>query len=260
MTDAIPVFSDPIPRIRRVSVDRPWSWLAAGWTDLVQAWRVSLAYGAGLSLFSIAFSVGLLVLGWFYLLLPLAAGFMLVSPILAVGLFEVSRSRGAGTIPSVKSALRAASRNGSQLALMGLALMLLHLAWVRIATLLFALFFPNTAAGPADVLALAVSSASLPFLLVGAVIGAGLAAVAFAISAVSIPMLLDRPVSAPIAIWTSVVAVRENWRPMLLWAALIVGFTAVGFATFYVGLAVVWPLVAHASWHAYRDVVALESA
>src|SRR5207237_1049846 len=142
-----------------------------------------------------------------YLVLPLAAGFMLVAPILAVGLFEVSRSRARGQTVSLGRALVAFRRNGVQLALMGLALMLLHLAWVRIASLLFVLFFPSIESGPAELIDVMLATASLPFLTVGAILGAALAVVAFAMSAVSIPMLLDRPVAAPIAIATSVVAV-----------------------------------------------------
>ncbi|MBI1774023.1 MAG: DUF2189 domain-containing protein [Proteobacteria bacterium] len=255
MSEAIPVFATPGPYIRRVSVDRPWAWLASGWQDLIAAWRASLAYGLALVGFSVVLTLGLAVGGWFYLVLPLAAGFMLVAPILAVGLYEISRRHGLGEAVDLPVALRAYKRNGVQLALMGLALMLLHLAWVRIASLLFVLFFPQIESGPAQLLDLLISGASLPFLVVGTVIGAALAVIAFSVSAISIPMLLDQPISAPVAIATSVVAVRENWRPMALWAALIVVFTGVGMATFYVGLAIAWPLVAHASWHAYRDLV-----
>jgi uncharacterized membrane protein len=139
---------------------------------------------------------------------------------------------------------------------MGLILMLFHLAWVRIATLLYALFFGQ--ANPAlDSLVntLLFSPMSLPFLAIGTLTGAVLAAIVFAIGAVSLPLLLDHDVDVITAVTTSFSAVRHNWRPMALWAALIVIFTAIGMALFYVGLAVALPLVGHASWHAYRDLV-----
>jgi uncharacterized membrane protein len=95
----------------------------------------------------------------------------------------------------------------------------------------------------------------LAFLVVGSAIGFGLAVLAFAISAVSLPMLVDRPVSVFAAIATSVAAVRLNARPLALWAALIAAFVAFGVVTFYLGLIVVLPLIGHATWHAYRDLV-----
>jgi hypothetical protein len=90
---------------------------------------------------------------------------------------------------------------------------------------------------------------------VGTVIGAILATIVFAISAISIPMLLDRDVGVATAIAASVAVVRANLRPMALWAALIVVFTALGLATLYIGLAVALPLIGLATWHAYRDMV-----
>jgi uncharacterized membrane protein len=96
----------------------------------------------------------------------------------------------------------------------------------------------------------------LPFLIVGTGAGAVLAATAFAISAVSIPMLVDRPeLTAMEAIATSVRAVLTNPGAMVFWAGLIVVFTAMAMVPFFLGLALVIPLVGHATWHAYRDLV-----
>lgn len=256
MSETVPVFPTPTPHIRRVPIDRAWTWLARGWNDLLLAPRLSLAYGLILVVVSFALTVGLVLAELIYLLLPFAAGFALVAPMLAVGLYEISRRRQEGGTATLSDALMAWRRNAGQIALMGLVLMLLHLAWVRIATLLFALFFQD--AGPAlDRLidALLFSPISLPFLATGAIVGAALAAVAFAISVVSIPMLLDRDASVLVAIATSWAVVRVNPAAMALWAALIVAFTVLGFVSLYLGLAVVLPLLGHASWHAYKDLV-----
>jgi uncharacterized membrane protein len=258
-SDAVPVFTTPSPRIRVVPVDRPWLWLARGWSDLTRAPAVALAYGASLVVVSFLLTLGLALAELYYLILPLAAGFMLLAPLLAVGLYEVSRRLERGAVPpTLLEAALAWRRNPLQIALSGLVLMLIHLAWVRLATLLFALFFEQAQPTLAGVLQVVfLSRLSLPFLATGALIGAALAAAVFAISAVSFPMLLDRDVGVATAIATSLTAVAVNWRPMALWAGLIVVFTSLGLATFYVGLALALPLVAMATWHCYRDVVDL---
>src|SRR5262245_17659772 len=221
----------PIAAVRLVPVDRPWQWLAAGWHDLMRPPQVSLSYGAIIVAASWALAGSLYLLDWIYLLLPMAAGFMFVAPLLAVGLYDTSRRIESGEPASLATAVMAWRRNGEQLALLGLVLMLLHLAWVRIAQLLFALFF-STASPSWDnvVQVLLFSRPSLWFLAVGTAIGFVLAVVVFAIGAVSIPMLHDRPVSAFTAIEASITAVKRNWKPMALWAALIVVFTVVGIA------------------------------
>jgi uncharacterized membrane protein len=96
---------------------------------------------------------------------------------------------------------------------------------------------------------------SISFLLAGSVAGLVLGTVVFSISVISIPMLIDRNVSVITAMATSLTAVRINVPAMALWAALIVGFTAFGLVAFYLGLIVILPLLGHASWHAYKDLV-----
>ncbi|MCC7271681.1 MAG: DUF2189 domain-containing protein [Alphaproteobacteria bacterium] len=244
------------PGIRSVPMDRPWTWLAAGWSDLVAARWVSVGYGAVIVAVSLGLIFGLVAVDHVALVLPLAAGFLLVAPALATGLYDVSRRLAAGEAVSLGGVLGAFRRNGTQLALMGLALIFIHLAWVRIATLLFALFAADpTPSWDRLVPELLLSAAGLPLLLAGTAVGAVLAAITFTVSVVSIPMLLDRQVSVALAVVTSVRVVWANPLAMALWAALIAVFTAAGLATLALGLAVVLPLVGHATWHAYRDLV-----
>jgi uncharacterized membrane protein len=259
MSGATPITaSNPIV-IRAVALDQAWVWLAAGWADLGRAPTTSLAFGLAIIAISYALIAMLFVLGWVHLALPLAAGFSFLAPILAIAFYDISRRLDAGRPVSIAAVAAAWRPNMVQIAWLGLMLLLLHLAWIRVATLLFALFFHDVSVPIDDpltlMLSLLLSGTSLPFLITGTVIGAGLAAIAFAISAVSVPMLLDRDVDAVSAILTSIEAVRQNWKPMALWAVLIAFFTLAGLATFCLGLAVTMPLIGHATWHAYRDLV-----
>jgi uncharacterized membrane protein len=255
----IPVFSEPSPRVRRVAGDRPWIWLAGGWEDMRRAGRVSCGWaflfvGVGAALIG-----GAAALGAYEAILPLAAGFPLVAPILVIGLYEVSRRIETGQGVSFKTPLLAWRRNAGQIGIMGFVLGFVFLAWLRIATLLFAWFFGERAFTVADFVSqVVVSGANALFLVIGSAIGAALALLVFAISAVSLPMLLDRETNLFVAIATSVAAVRGNPRPMLLWAFLIVAFTGAGLLLGLLGLVLTLPLVAHATWHAYRDLVAAD--
>lgn len=253
---AIPVFYGDSPRVRLVPVDRPWTWLAAGWRDVMAAPGVSLAYGALMVALTYLLLILLLQVGVFWLILPMTAGFLFLAPLMAVGLYETSRRLAAGEPVSLGAALAAFQRNALQLSYMGVLLGLFHLGWVRIALLIFAVFFGLGFNPTWDTLVVRLAQPdAIPFWAVGAAVGAVFAALVFAISAVSIPMLLDRDVNVFVAVATSFTAVRRNWPAMTLWAGLIVAFTAFGIIPLFLGLAVTMPLIGHATWHAYKDVV-----
>lgn len=257
MVDAVPVFGGSVPLVRKVAVDRPWQWLAGGWNDLRHAYPTSLAYGAGLVVLSYVLTIALFVADLVYLILPITGGFMMVAPLLAVGLYDVSRRLATGETIRLGDVLIAWRRNALPIGAMGALLLIIHLFWIRLAMLLYALFFANSSPTWSTFLEnLLFSPQSLPFLVIGTALGGVLALAVFAISAISIPMMLDRDVGLVVALATSVTVVRVNWRPMALWAALIVAFTGFGIVPFYFGLAVVLPLIGHATWHAYKDMVA----
>lgn len=245
------------PALRTITTEGPWSWLAAGWRDLLRAKSVSLVYGLIFALISGGITAGLWYADRLQFLPPLAAGFMLLGPLLAVGLYEVSRRLEKGEQPRLRDALGAVLRAPTRLTFLGALLTIVLLFWIRLAFLLFALFMGTQAAAPMETLMsqLLFTTAGLGLLITGTLIGALLAAGVFAISVVSLPLVLDREIDAVTAILLSLGAVRRNWKPLLLWAWLVVTITAVGLATFYVGLIVFFPLLGHASWHAYRALV-----
>jgi uncharacterized membrane protein len=257
-TDINPVPTPMTGRIRHIATDRPWTWLTLGWRDMMANKTISLAYGAVLTLTGWLLTLLLFQVGTPWAILPATAGFFIVAPLLAAGLYEVSRRREAGEAVTLADAVRGFRRNGAQIAMMGVVLLLLHLFWTRIAGLLFALFFGLNFAPSLPQLPLAMmqSEQLIPFLLVGTGFGFVLAAATFAVAAVSIPMLLDRPeITFLEAAIVSIRAVVENWRAMALWAGLIVLFTGLALLPFFLGLVVVMPLIGHATWHAYKDLV-----
>jgi uncharacterized membrane protein len=250
-------FDVVVPVIRRIELDRPWLWLAQGWRDLTRAPLVSVGLGLVFALVSWLLTFGLWWGGYLYLVLPMATGFMIVGPILAIEFYEISRRLAAGERVTLVAAFAVFRRNPRQIAVMGFILLLVLLTWIRIAAMIFMLYWGLEPPSFRDlIVSTFLQVSSLPFLIVGVGVGGLFAFLAFAISAVSIPMLADRPrVDAITAIVTSVRVVRENPGPMLLWAALIAAATGIGLATLYLGLIVVVPLLGYATWHAYRDVV-----
>lgn len=247
----------PLPRVRTITLDHPWRWLAAGWMDITMAPAIGTLYGAVFTLIGFMLLVGLENYGVGYLILPLALGFALVGPLAAIGLYETSRRLQAGRSIGFGPLLSAVGRNPVQIGLVGVFLFLALAAWVRLAIMEFMLFFsgsPPMLDNMIDSILMADQGAW--FLIVGTVTGGLLGLGVFAMTAIAIPMLMDRPeCDAMTAMLTSLEAVRTNWVPMLLWAFLIGLFTVFGLSMFFIGLIVTLPLIGHASWHAYRDLV-----
>ncbi len=244
-------------RIARIDLEAPWRWLGAGFSDLVAMPLISLAYGGIFAALSFGLWLGLSALGWQSLMLALAGGFMLIGPVLAVGLYEASRRRQLGQSPGFRDVALTAFKASDQLSLLGLALLLTYMIWVQIAFLLFMLFFGARPFPPIEdfLPTLLFTWEGITLLVVGTLVGAALACVVFAISVVSAPMLMARPVGVATAIFASIRATTLNIKPMALWAALIAGFMALGIATLCIGLIVIFPLIGYASWHAYREML-----
>jgi uncharacterized membrane protein len=244
-------------KVERVAFDAPWAWLAAGWRDLWVAPRISLAYGAVFAAVSMGLTLALKAGGLEALVLSLGGGFLLIGPIAAIGLYETSRRIEAGQSLTLRDIARAAFRAPGQLGFFGAILAFAYFVWLQLALLLFMLFLGNKPLPPASefIPTLLFTPHGLGLLVSGTVIGGALAFLVFAISAISVPLLMTRRLDAVTAIGASVAAVRLNPKAMMLWAALIAGFMALGIATLSVGLVIAFPLIGHATWHACRDLV-----
>lgn len=248
---------DPLPRVRKIARDAPWEWLAAGWRDMWKSATVSLSYGLAFAIVSAALTVAMTALNLSSLVLALAAGFILIGPIMAVGLYETSRRLEKNEPIPIKEVLLVRTRAPAQLMFLGVMLMIVFLIWVRVATLLFALFYGLQGFPPLSqfVDELFFTFRGLALLTVGSAIGGVLALLVFSISAISVPLLMVRNVDAVSAMLVSIKAVRTNLVPMFLWAWLIALMMGFGIVTLFAGLVITFPLIGHATWHAFRGVI-----
>lgn len=231
---------------RQVPASAPFSWLAAGWRDFRAASGQSLGWGLVVLVLSWTVSLLALWLGNWIVLLSLLSGFVFVGPLLAIALYAISWQLELGRVPSFDLSFDAARRRLGDGMVFALVLMVIFLVWARAGSMVH-VFFPMESEPEMRQLVV--------FLLIGSAVGSIFALIAFAASAFSLPMLMDRQVDTITAVITSINAVLRNKRAMATWLVLIVSLTGIGFATAFVGLVVLFPLLGHATWHAYRDVV-----
>ncbi len=252
--DPLPQWQEP--QVNRVTLAHPWRWLAKGWQDIRAAPGYSLRYGAGIVLLSGSILL-LTVLGHLTFLVPfLTAGFFLIAPLLAVGLYHMSDLLERGEPLGSCQALAAVRRNQGQLGMATGFLFMIMQLWILASVFLFIMLFHAPLPTWENFLPVVVLSGKHTTLVAAVVLVGGFFAVcAFCVSAIAIPMMIDRPVDGFTAGRTSLRAVARNWLPMLLWAVLLVVIVGAGLLTFYVGLFLAVPLVGHATWHAYRDLV-----
>ena len=182
------------------------------------------------------------------------AGELLLPPLLALGLYRISWDVAEGRRPGFGRAITAWRRNPYHILTAGLILMLFVMIWARMNVIAFALFFPYVSMSLASFLHQTLTLDGMVFTMFVTVLGLGFATVAFISNVTALPMMLERKVDIFAAVLASAMAVARNPRTMALWAALIVLVTGVGLLS-VVGLVVTLPLIGHASWHAYRDLV-----
>ncbi len=244
--------------VRRIDTLRPLAWLELGYRDLLAAPGPSLLHGLLIALGGLAI-LTLTLRAW--LLMPGAlSGFVLVGPILATGLYELSRRRALGERPRLAHAIAAWRRGTRPLVVLGALLFCAGTAWVLASALLFRLFVGARIASPLDFLRYAAADQSALAFWLWVLAGGLGAAFVFALTVVSAPLLLDRAVDVKRAALTSVRAVGDNPLPMALWATLIMALSVLSMATLMIGFVITVPIIGHATWHAYRELVDADDA
>jgi len=238
---------------RRVPLLRPLGWLARGAQDLRRCPVPGLLHGLAAALFGAL--VLLVAHDRFWLLSGAFSGFLIVAPVLATGLYQISRALDRKRSPRVADALAVWKPTDGRLMVFGLLLAFAGTGWVLTSASLITGFSPVPIRNPQDFLRhVVLAEASMLFELWLA-LGGVLAAPVFASSVIALPMLLDRQVGILTAVFTSWRVVMDNPAPLALWAALLMGLTLLGMITGLLGLIPIVPWLAHASWHAYRDLV-----
>ena len=248
----MPADTSHLYRKARIVTEQPLqvvrSWLAAGLADFKAHLPVSLAYGFGFMVLGWVVVLGLQVSGLSWMILPATAGAMLLGPLVAVGLYRISR--------------RAQGQGGSgvaapgQITLVSIVMMTLALLWIRVATLLFAVFFGlRPFAGFLESLSTLLETAEgIALVLVGSLVGGLFAALGFAISVFSFPMLLNRDIDGFSAMGLSFNATTQNFWLMITWAVVVTILVALCVATGLLAAIPVFPILGYATWHAYCDL------
>lgn len=238
-----------------------FGWLAAGWRDLWHRPASSLAYGVGIFILSWVLVWLLTAFGSDYILFPALAGFMIVGPFFAIGLYEKSRAIEERRAIGLAQMLAVHPRAGRQIFFTGLLLCVLMLLWMRAAVFIYAIFFGVTPFPGLDHIVgmLFGTPYGWLMLIVGTAIGGLFAAFSFSVSVFAVPMQLERGVDALTAMATSMKIVWNNLPVMLVWGAIVLVLFAVAVATALFGLIIVFPLLGHATWYAYRAMTTPEA-
>lgn len=253
-----------LPPVRTIRMVQPMIWLVLAWRDMARAGWISFAHGLAVTL------VGGAMLAVahhrFWLLAGALSGFLVVAPVLATGLYALSRALERGEPANLgvvrrtwlqwqRSPGRPQGGDTWCMVRFGLLLALAGTGWVMTSAALITLLAPVPIETPVDFLRHVVMAREGWLFELWLGLGSLMAAPIFASSVVALPLLLDRRVTLLQAVLTSWQAVVVNPLPMAFWAALILGFTLLGLGSLLLGLVAVLPMLGHASWHAYRDLV-----
>ncbi|HEU6454306.1 MAG TPA: DUF2189 domain-containing protein [Roseateles sp.] len=245
------------PRLNRLPLSTPLHWLKLGWRDLRRQPAIGLFFGACFTL------MGLAVLMVFrhapLYTLALCAGFLLLGPLLCLGLYDVSRRLERGEPVTLSYALAAWMDNLAQIAIFGAVLLILEMLWGRAALVVFAVSFDGMPDFAGSLLKL-LDPSHLGFITAYLGVGAVFAGLIFGVSVIAMPLLLDRDTDAVSAGLASLKLCITQPLVMLLWGFTVTLLVVLAMLPMFAGLLVVGPWLGHASWHAYRAAMAADDA
>lgn len=250
---SLPYVEPDLPPVFLVPATRPLQWVARGLRDVLAAPVPTLLHGVIVAL--AGWVAALLGARWPWLVPGAFSGFVLVGPILVTGLYEASRLIELGRRPTLADCVHAWRRGTRPLVQLGVLLLVAATAWVAVSALLFALFVKAPVGDPVAFLRYVVRGQGDLLFLMWTLLGGLGAALVFALTAVSAPLMLERRVGLRRALLTSVRAVGDNPVATGLWASIIMLATLLSIATGMLGFVLSVPVLGCAAWHAYRDLV-----
>lgn len=252
----------PPPVVRPATAADIVAALEAGLRDLRAAPRFGLFFGAFFALGGIITVTAATALGWVWLAMPLTAGFALLGPFAAVGLYEVSRRLQTGEPLTWQAILGCMVGQGKrELAWMAFVSVFAFVIWMYQIRLLFALFFGFSEMAAGEFWRhLFLSGSGLLFLGIGTFWGAVLSVVVFSLTVISFPLLLDQDRDFITAMITSVKAVVASPKVMVAWGLITGALIVLAAMPFFAGFVVVLPVLGHATWHLYKRLVLPEPA
>lgn len=240
--------------LEKVRRDAPWAWIKGAIDDMRAAPFISIGYGAVFTIIGLLITVGLWSLGQGAVVPVMMGGFALVAPASAIGIYRISQMRDQGQTPGLWDFWSIPKGRFTQLALLSVLMLVFFLTWARLAQMMFALFTHEADFRLENFLPFLFTDVQGVMLMaIGTLVGAALALLAFTVSALSFPMMVDQDVDAVTAVVASIKAVKDQPEVMLVWAWIIAFATAAGLALFGIGIIITFPLIAHASWRAYKD-------
>ena len=242
-----------LPKRRRIKPTAPFRWLRKGWQDVRAVPDISLAYGALFA--AIGAFITYFSLGTPQFTLNFWSGFLLIGPLLAIGLYRMAQLREQGDTIRLNRCVKVLGERRGEMAMFILFLGLIMIAWILLSTLMVAVFFGELPPGAEAFTDALTTADGVKFLLVLFGTGGVFAFLVFAASALSLPMMLDGKADLVPAVVASFRTVMEQPVPMLVWAALVALLTVAGMATLFLGFVVVFPVLGFATWHSYRDIV-----
>ncbi|GAB5382281.1 MAG: DUF2189 domain-containing protein [Aliiglaciecola sp.] len=231
---------------KELDIGDPLKWLALGLRDLLRAPLLTVFYGVFFAAIPWLITYLVALTGWHLVILPAMVCFMLIGPFLAAGLYDISWEFEKGHKPSLWHSIKAVKRNAVNEWGFGIMLMVLMIFWLRVASMIHALYPPYLGENLEEL---------LPFLALGTIVGAIFTAIVFLLSAFTQPTLMERKVDLATAVLTSVNAVWLNKAPMFIWAMIIFTTVVIGFLTGFVGFIFLMPLIGFATWHGYIDTI-----
>ena len=251
-----------MPEVRAVSFETIRESLKAGISDFLHAPQFGLFFGG---IFTVGGLLILLCLSYFempWMIIPIAIGFPLIGPFVAVGLYEVSRRLSAGQPLVWREILLVIFRQRDrQLSWMAFVVLFVFWMWIYQVRLLLALFLGRKSMStiPKFIEVITTTQEGLLFLGVGCISGAILSFVLFSATVIAMPLLLDRELDFISAIIVSFKTVLKSPAPMIGWGIIVVALAIIGMIPAFLGLVIIMPILGHATWHLYEAAIGSES-